>query len=76
MALDEDIWWRVDPSEGGTWRVTQYPHAGADYLALAQREGTPFQTAAAALGSKVVLVQYTGRGDLAEHLDHITAMIG
>lgn len=76
MALDEDIWWRVDPSEGGTWRVTQYPDAGADYLALARREGTPFQTAAAALGSKVVLVQYTGRGDLADHLDHITAMIG
>ena len=76
MALDEDIWWRVDPSEGGTWRVTQYPHAGADYLALAQREGTFFQTAAAAFGSKVVLVQYTGRGDLAEHLDDIVAMIG
>lgn len=76
MDLDEDIWWRADPSEGGTWRVTQYPDAGADYLALARREGTPFQTAAAALGSKVVLVQYTGRGDLADHLDHITAMIG
>ena len=75
MALDEDIWWRVDSSEGGTWRVTQYPDAGADYLALARRENTSFQTAAAAFGSKVVLVQYTGRGDLAEHLDDIVAMI-
>ena len=75
MALDEDIWWRADPSEGGTWSVTQYPKAGADDLALARREGTPFQTAAAALGDKVVLVQYTGRGDLADHLTEIVNMI-
>lgn len=75
MALDEDIWWRADPSEGSTWSVTQYPNAGADYLALAHREGTSFQTAAAALDSKVVLVQYTGHGNLKEHLDDIVAMI-
>lgn len=75
MKLDEDIWWRADPSEGGTWSVTQYPKAGADDLALARREGTPFQTAAAALGDKVVLVQYTGRGDLADHLTEIVNMI-
>ena len=75
MALDEDIWWRADPSEGGTWSVTQSPNAGADYLALARREDTPFQTAAAALGDKVVLVQYTGRWDLAGHLTEVIAMI-
>lgn len=75
MKLDEDIWWRADPSEGGTWSVTQYPKAGADDLALARREGTPFQTAAAALDGKVVLVQYTGHGNLNEHLDDIVAMI-
>lgn len=75
MVLDEVIWWRADPSEGGTWSVTQYPDAGADYLALAHREGTPFQTAVAALGDKVVLVQYTGRGDLAGHLTEIINMI-
>ena len=75
MALDEDIWWRADPSEGGTWRITQYPEAGADYLVVARREGTAFQTAAAALGDKVVLVQYTGRGDLSQHLNDIVAMI-
>lgn len=75
MKLDEDIWWRADPSEGGTWSVTQYPKAGADDLALARREGTPFQTAAAALDGKVVLVQYTGHGDLADHLTEIINMI-
>lgn len=75
MALDEDIWWRADPSEGGTWKITQYPEAGADDLAVAHREGTAFQTAAAALGDKVVLVQYTGRGDLADHLTEIVNMI-
>lgn len=75
IKLDEDIWWRADPSEGGTWSVTQYPKAGADDLALARREGTPFQTAAAALDGKVVLVQYTGHGDLADHLIEIINMI-
>lgn len=75
MALDEDIWWIVPEDEVGTWRITQYPNAGADYLALAHREGTSFQTAAAALGDKVVLVQYTGHGDLANHLTEIVNMI-
>ena len=75
MALDEDIWWRADPSEGDTWSITQYPEAGADDLSLARREGTFFQTAAAALDGKVVLIQYSGRGNLNEHLDDIVAMI-
>lgn len=75
MDLDEDIWWRADPSEGGTWIVTRYPDGGADYLAVARRDGEAFQTAAAALGSKIVLVQYTGRGDLSQHLHDIVAMI-
>lgn len=75
MALDEDIWWIAPEDEGGTWRITQYPGTGADYLAVAHREGTSFQTAAAALGSKVVLVQYTGHGDLSAHLTEIINMI-
>ncbi len=75
MALDEDIWWVYPEDEGGTWRITQYPGTEADYLAVAHREGTAFQTAAAALDGKVVLVQYTGHGDLSQHLDDIAAMI-
>lgn len=75
MALDEDIWWIAPEDEVGTWTITQYPGIGADYLAVARREGTAFQTAAAALGSKVVLVQYTGRGDLSAHLTEIINMI-
>lgn len=75
MALDEDIWWIAPEDEGGTWRITQYPGTGADYLAVAHREGTAFQTAAAALGDKVVLVQYTGHGDLSAHLTEIVNMI-
>lgn len=75
MALDEDIWWIAPEDEVGTWTITQYPGIGADYLAVARREGTAFQTAAAALGDKVVLVQYTGRGDLADHLTEIVNMI-
>ena len=75
MALDEDIWWIAPEDEVGTWTITQYPGIGADYLAVARREGTAFQTAAAALGSKVVLVQYTGHGDLSAHLTEIINMI-
>ena len=75
MALDEDIWWIAPEDEVGTWTITQYPGIGADYLAVAYREGTAFQTAAAALGSKVVLVQYTGHGDLSAHLTEIVNMI-
>ena len=52
-----------------------FPEEGADFLAVAHRAGSPFQAAAVAAGDKVALVRYTGHGNLADHLEEITAMV-
>ena len=71
MGLDRDIWWTGN--SGAAWSVEYIPEAG--FLAVASREDGGFHIAAAALGSKAVVVQYTGQGDLAEHLDEIMDMV-
>lgn len=71
MELDRDIWWTGN--SGAAWSVEYFPEAG--FLAVASREDGGFHIAAAALGSKAVVVQYTGQGDLAEHLDEIMDMV-
>ena len=75
MKLDEDIWWATPEGEDATWAVTEYPGLGLDYLAVARRAGSAFQIAAAAGNGRALVVQYTGRGDLAEHLEEIAGML-
>ncbi len=72
MKLDEDIWWTS--AAEGTWRVSAHSDPQTDFLSVARREGTLFQAAAAALGDKVILVRYTGHGDLSHHLEDIIKM--
>ena len=43
---DADAWWTQAQTEG--WTVTEYTPEDMDYLAVARREGSPFQSAAAA----------------------------
>ena len=72
MRLDEDIWW-TNP-EGGTWQVSKHSDSRVNFLSTARKEGTLFQTAAVAIGDKVVLVRYTGHGELSGHLEDIIKM--
>lgn len=73
MELDDGIWWTSQ--QPGPWTTDYLPGTGTDFLAVARRTGTPFQAAAAASGDKVVVVRYTGHGELADHLDEIAAMV-
>ncbi len=73
--LDDDIWWTAPEDEARTWSITQYPGLGCDYLAVAQDGNRTFQVAAAALGSRVAVVRYTGHGDLSLHLQELAAMV-
>lgn len=65
--------WRV--KEPVYWVTRDCPGAGADWLSVADSEDGAYHTAAAALGDKVVLVQYIGSGNLTEYLDDIAAMV-
>ena len=69
---DADAWWTQAQTEG--WTVTEYTPEGMDYLAVARREGSPFQIAAAAGNGRAVVARYTGHGDLEEHLEELIQM--
>ena len=69
---DPDFWWTQAQAEG--WTVTEYTPEGMDYLAVARREGSPFQIAAAAGNGRAVVARYTGHGDLEEHLEELIQM--
>ena len=73
--LDDDIWWAAPEDETHTWTITQYPDRGLDYLAVAREESGWFQIAAAAQDGRTAVVRYTGRGNLADHLEEIAAMV-
>lgn len=72
MKLDEDIWWT--DQKDGTWQVSKHSDPRVKFLSTARKERTLFQAAAAAMGGQVVLVRYTGHGDLSEHLEDIIQM--
>lgn len=61
--------------EAAAWTSRDCPGAGADWLSVADSENGVYHTAAAALGDKVVLVQYVGSGDLTDCLDGILDMV-
>ena len=73
--LDDDIWWAASEDEERTWIITQYPGYGLDYLAVAREEAGGFQVAAAALDGRAAVIRYTGNGELARHLEEISAMV-
>lgn len=74
MKLDSRYYpWR--DKEPAVWTTREHSGSGADWLSTADSENGVYHTAAAALGDKVVLVQYVGHGDLADYLDEIVDMI-
>ena len=76
MGLDENIWWAAPEDQERSWTITRYPDRGLDYLAVVREEGGLFQAAAASLDGRTVVVRYTGHGELSDHLEEITAMVG
>lgn len=73
MGLDQDIWWT--DNAGAAWTVEYIPHPEAGFLAAARREDGGFQVAAVSMGDRAAVVRYTGRGNLADHLDEIVDMV-
>lgn len=73
MKLDGQFPW-LD-KRAAAWTIRDYPDAGADWLSVADSENGAYHTAAAALGGKVVIVQYRGSGDLTGCLDEIVDMV-
>lgn len=72
MKLDDLFWESDDPA---AWVTREHPEAGADWLSIAVTEDGAYQAAVAALGDKVVRIQYTGSGKLADRMDEIVAMV-
>lgn len=72
MGLVDNIWWTNTTS--AVWTADYLPYEGTDFLAVAHSDNG-FQLASAAVGDKVVLVKYTGGGDLSAHLDKIVDMV-
>lgn len=70
---DRSYPWR--DKEAASWTTRDYPDTEADWLSVADSENGVYHTAAAALGDKVVLVQYMGSGELTDYLDEILAMV-
>ena len=75
MRLDDNIWWTN--TSGAVWTADYISHGDVSFLAVARCDNrdTSFQLAAAACRDKVVLVKYTGDGDLGTHLDKIVDMV-
>ena len=73
MGLDQDIWWT--DNAGAAWTVEYIPHPEAGFLAAARREDGGFQVAAVSMEDRAAVVRYTGRGNLADHLNEIVGMV-
>ena len=74
MDLDRDIWW-TEEDENQVWTVNYYLRDDTALLAVAGNGPGGFQIAAAASGTRAVLVTYTGTGDLSAHLGEIAGMV-
>lgn len=74
MDLDRDIWW-TEEDENQVWTVNYYLRDDTALLAVAGNGQGGFQIAAAASGTRAVLVTYTGTGDLSAHLGEIAGMV-
>ena len=72
MKLDDVLWSSKEPVY---WVTRDHPEAGADWLSTADSEDGTHHIAAAALGSKVVLVRYAGPRSLEPHLGKIVEMV-
>ena len=78
--LEEQASQGLFPTSLGSWAVFEDRGLPGTRFRLdpfanrAGEEGTLFQTAAVAIGDKVVLVRYTGHGEFSGHLEDIIKM--
>ena len=57
------------------WTVTEYAVDGLDWCAVAEYPGGYFHLAALSGSGRAAVVQYTGSGNLADHIEELAAMV-
>ena len=60
---------------GLVWTVTEYAVDGLDWCAVAEYPGGYFHLAALSGSGRAAVVQYTGSGNLADHIEELAAMV-
>ena len=68
-------WWTVPIADRDGWTVTEYELDGVDWCAVAVHEESGLQAAAVCANGQAARARYTGRADLADHLDELAGMV-
>lgn len=71
----DDKWWTIPWSTWDEWTVTEYAVDGLDWCAVAEYPGGYFHLAALSGNGRAAVVQYTGSGNLADHLEELAGMV-
>ena len=71
----DDKWWTIPWGTWDDWTVTEYDVDGLDWCAVAEYPGGYFHLAALSGNGRAAVVQYTGSGNLADHLEEIAGMV-
>ena len=75
QALDYRSWWTAPEETWDSWTVTEYAVDGLDWCAVAVQPGGGFQLAALSGNGRAACVQYTGSGNLVDHLEELAGMV-
>ena len=68
-------WWTIPWGAWDDWTVTEYAVDGLDWCAVAEYPGGYFHLAALSGCGRAAVVQYTGSGNLADHIEELAAMV-
>lgn len=71
----DDKWWTIPWGTWDEWTVTEYAVDGLDWCAVAEYPGGYFHLAALSGNGRAAVVQYTGSGNLADHLEELAGMV-
>ena len=71
----DDKWWTIPWGTWDEWTVTEYHVDGLDWCAVAEYPGGYFHLAALSGNGRAAVVQYTGSGNLADHLEELAGMV-
>ena len=68
-------WWSIPWGAWDDWTVTEYAVDGLDWCAVAEYPGGYFHVAALSGRGRAAVGQYTGSGNLADHIEELAAMV-
>ena len=71
----DDKWWTIPWGTWDDWTVTEYHVDGLDWCAVAEYPGGYVHLAALSGNGRAAVVQYTGSGNLADHLEELAGMV-